>query len=232
MHRWGDRSAISRSLVLSELANTIGPLTKRRDGRRLSSFGSSPFVSDSVGALARGLVRLRIISAFSSSPLTLFFSSRCGGLPSRSSCQGRLHWVCRYLLPQSTSLRLSIIIFYFDSASSNWLNNFAVGMSTPDFVTAAPYGVYIFLGLMCILGTLYVYFLVPETKNRTLDEMDELFGKSDRGPAPRSQSDVIPSYQATRVAAPKSRPPYFSLLCAMSDSYAPLVWRIRLRLRR
>jgi len=61
-------------------------------------------------------------------------------------------------------------------ASSNWLNNFAVGMSTPDFVTAAPYGVYIFLGLMCVLGTLYVYFFVPETKNRTLDEMDELFG--------------------------------------------------------
>ena len=61
-------------------------------------------------------------------------------------------------------------------ASSNWLNNFAVGMSTPSFITAAPYGVYIFLGIMCALGALYVAFLVPETKGRTLDEMDELFG--------------------------------------------------------
>ena len=61
-------------------------------------------------------------------------------------------------------------------ASANWLNNFAVGMSTPSFVTAAPYGVYIFLGLMCVLGALYVLFFVPETKGRTLDEMDELFG--------------------------------------------------------
>jgi sugar porter (SP) family MFS transporter len=61
-------------------------------------------------------------------------------------------------------------------ASSNWLNNFAVGMSTPDFVTAASYGVYIFLGLMCVLGALYVALVVPETKGRTLDEMDELFG--------------------------------------------------------
>jgi len=61
-------------------------------------------------------------------------------------------------------------------ASANWLNNFAVGMSTPSFVTAAPYGVYIFLGMMCVLGALYVALIVPETKGRTLDEMDELFG--------------------------------------------------------
>lgn len=61
-------------------------------------------------------------------------------------------------------------------ASSNWLNNFAVAMSTPDFVAAAPFGAYIFLGLMCVIGAAYVYFLVPETKNRTLDELDAIFG--------------------------------------------------------
>ncbi|EPQ30516.1 uncharacterized protein PFL1_02042 [Pseudozyma flocculosa PF-1] len=61
-------------------------------------------------------------------------------------------------------------------ASSNWLNNFAVAMSTPDFVKAAKYGAYIFLGLMSIIGAAYVYFFVPETKQRTLDELDELFG--------------------------------------------------------
>ncbi|UZJ56789.1 hypothetical protein CBS101457_006109 [Exobasidium rhododendri] len=61
-------------------------------------------------------------------------------------------------------------------ASSNWLNNFAVALSTPDFVAAAPYGAYIFLGSICVISCFYVYFLVPETKNRTLDELDELFG--------------------------------------------------------
>jgi sugar porter (SP) family MFS transporter len=61
-------------------------------------------------------------------------------------------------------------------ASSNWLNNFAVALTTPSFITAASFGVYIFLGMMCVLGALYVTFLVPETKGRTLDEMDELFG--------------------------------------------------------
>jgi len=61
-------------------------------------------------------------------------------------------------------------------ASSNWLNNFAVALSTPDFVAAAPYGAYIFLGLMCVIAAAYVFFIVPETKSRSLDELDELFG--------------------------------------------------------
>ncbi|KAG7666149.1 uncharacterized protein J8A68_000307 [[Candida] subhashii] len=61
-------------------------------------------------------------------------------------------------------------------ASSNWLNNFGVAMATPDFVAKAKYGAYIFLGLMCIFGAVYVYFFCPETKGRTLDEIDELFG--------------------------------------------------------
>ncbi|EGW34172.1 putative sugar transporter, high affinity [Spathaspora passalidarum NRRL Y-27907] len=61
-------------------------------------------------------------------------------------------------------------------ASSNWLNNFAVAMSTPDFVAKATYGAYIFLGLMCVFGAAYVFFFCPETKGRTLDEIDELFG--------------------------------------------------------
>lgn len=51
-------------------------------------------------------------------------------------------------------------------------------MSTPDFVAVAPYGAYIFLGLMCVIAAAYVAFLVPETKGRTLDELDAVFGDS------------------------------------------------------
>jgi sugar porter (SP) family MFS transporter len=61
-------------------------------------------------------------------------------------------------------------------AASNWLNNFAVAMSTPDFITAAPYGVFIFLGVMCFVSVAYVKFFVPETKLKTLDELDAVFG--------------------------------------------------------
>ncbi|KAF5092675.1 hypothetical protein D0Z03_002750 [Geotrichum reessii] len=69
-------------------------------------------------------------------------------------------------------------------ASSNWLNNFAVAMSTPDMIAALKYGAYIFFGLLCVIGASYVWFLVPETKDRTLEEMDEVF-KDDSGQGKR-----------------------------------------------
>ncbi|KAN0064859.1 Quinate permease [Thecaphora frezii] len=61
--------------------------------------------------------------------------------------------------------------------SCNWLANFAVAMSTPSFLGAShTYGAFLFLGSMCLFGTAYVSRFVPETKQRTLDEIDELFG--------------------------------------------------------
>ncbi|KAF7712316.1 MFS-type Sugar/inositol transporter [Penicillium ucsense] len=60
--------------------------------------------------------------------------------------------------------------------SSNWLNNFAVGMATSPFINASQLGTFIFFGAITVVGALYVFFLVPETKGRTLEEMDELFG--------------------------------------------------------
>jgi len=60
--------------------------------------------------------------------------------------------------------------------SSNWLNNFAIGIATPDMVAAITYGTFIFFGMVCVFGALFVYFFVPETKNLSLEEMDEVFG--------------------------------------------------------
>lgn len=71
-------------------------------------------------------------------------------------------------------------------ASANWLNNFAVAMSTPDMISTMKYGAYIFYGILCVFGAVYVIFLVPETKGRSLEEMDELF-KDESG---QGQRDV------------------------------------------
>jgi len=38
------------------------------------------------------------------------------------------------------------------------------------------YGTYIFFGSCTILMTIWAYFFVPETKGRTLESMDQLFG--------------------------------------------------------
>ncbi|KAJ5198570.1 uncharacterized protein N7498_007687 [Penicillium cinerascens] len=60
--------------------------------------------------------------------------------------------------------------------SSNWLNNFAVATATSPFISKSAYGTFIFFGCITVIGILYVIFMVPETKGRTLEEMDELFG--------------------------------------------------------
>ncbi|KAL4955460.1 general substrate transporter [Aspergillus filifer] len=61
--------------------------------------------------------------------------------------------------------------------SSNWLNNFAVAMATSPFITTSQFGAFIFFGAITVIGVLWVFFFVPETKGRTLEEMDEVFGE-------------------------------------------------------
>ncbi|OKP00045.1 Quinate permease [Penicillium subrubescens] len=78
-------------------------------------------------------------------------------------------------------------------ASSNWLNNFAIGQATPDMVAKMGYGTFIFFGAMCFIGAVFVYFVVPETKNLTLEEMDEVFG-DEAGTAIEDRNRLIEIY--------------------------------------
>jgi hypothetical protein len=58
----------------------------------------------------------------------------------------------------------------------DWMNNFIVGQVTPDMLQDITYGTYIFFGLITFLGALFIAFLVPETKQLSLEEMDVIFG--------------------------------------------------------
>lgn len=49
------------------------------------------------------------------------------------------------------------------------------------------YGTYIFFAAFCAIGGLFVYFFVPETKNKTLEELDVYFGGSEDGIAAADQ---------------------------------------------
>lgn len=49
------------------------------------------------------------------------------------------------------------------------------------------YGTYIFFAAFCAIGGLFVYFLVPETKNKTLEELDVYFGGAEDGIAAADQ---------------------------------------------
>lgn len=54
------------------------------------------------------------------------------------------------------------------------------------------YGTFIFFGAICFAGAAFVYFVVPETKNLTLEEMDEVFGDvAGTGAADRKRLEAI-----------------------------------------
>ncbi|KAI5257947.1 general substrate transporter [Aureobasidium subglaciale] len=72
--------------------------------------------------------------------------------------------------PGHRSQAVSIII------SCNYMMNFIVGQVTPNMLEALKYGTYIFFAAFCLLMFLWVWFLVPETRYKSLEEMDAVFG--------------------------------------------------------
>ncbi|KAI5361175.1 Putative major facilitator, sugar transporter, major facilitator superfamily [Septoria linicola] len=62
------------------------------------------------------------------------------------------------------------------STCSNWLNNFIIGLITPPLVQHTGYGAYVFFAVFCALSFVWTFFFVPETKGKTLEQMDGVFG--------------------------------------------------------
>lgn len=60
------------------------------------------------------------------------------------------------------------------STATLWLCNFIVGVATPPMLEQIGFGTYLFFGSFCILSGFWAIFLVPETKGKTLEQMDEL----------------------------------------------------------
>lgn len=85
---------------------------------------------------------------------------------------GPVAWVLtQELFPQSQRSRGVSIV-----ASTNWMFNFIIGLTTRDMLNSMKYGTYIFFAAFCGMGGIFVWSLVPETKNRTLEELDVYFG--------------------------------------------------------
>lgn len=58
----------------------------------------------------------------------------------------------------------------------NWLCNFIVGVITPPMINDIGFGTYVFYGTFCYIGAVWAFLLVPETKGKTLEQMDAVFG--------------------------------------------------------
>lgn len=62
------------------------------------------------------------------------------------------------------------------TTSATWMCNFIIGLVTPDMLATLGYGTYIFFAVFCLLALMFTYFFVPETRGKSLEDMDEVFG--------------------------------------------------------
>lgn len=58
---------------------------------------------------------------------------------------------------------------------SDWINNFIIGLITPPLVRETGFGAYVFFAVFCLLSFIWVWFSVPETNGKSLEDMDEVF---------------------------------------------------------
>lgn len=56
------------------------------------------------------------------------------------------------------------------------MNNFVVALIVPEMIKSMGWGMYLFFAVWLALGAAFVYFIVPETNGKTLEEMDMVFG--------------------------------------------------------
>lgn len=62
------------------------------------------------------------------------------------------------------------------TTSATWMCNFIIGLVTPDMLETIGYGTYLFFAGFCLIAVFFTYFCVPETRGKSLEEMDAVFG--------------------------------------------------------
>lgn len=68
---------------------------------------------------------------------------------------------------------------YIIGGSLNWLSNFTVGFVFPFLQMSAGAYCYLVFAIICASVAIYVYIVIPETKNKTFMEISRMFSKKE-----------------------------------------------------
>ncbi|RDW68850.1 uncharacterized protein DSM5745_08610 [Aspergillus mulundensis] len=89
---------------------------------------------------------------------------------------GDPHWIHGWVLPSeifNLSIRSKAISI---TTSATWMCNFIIGLVTPDMLETISWGTYIFFAAFYLLALGFTFFFIPETRGKTLEDMDLIFG--------------------------------------------------------
>ncbi|XP_074074631.1 solute carrier family 2, facilitated glucose transporter member 5 isoform X2 [Macrotis lagotis] len=79
----------------------------------------------------------------------------------------------------------------------HWLSNFTVGLIFPFIQEGlGPYSFIIF-GAICLLTTIYTYFIVPETKAKTFMEINQIFAKINKVSEVQSEKQELQDFKSS-----------------------------------
>ncbi|XP_069833509.1 solute carrier family 2, facilitated glucose transporter member 9-like isoform X2 [Dendropsophus ebraccatus] len=83
------------------------------------------------------------------------------------------------------------------AGSVNWISNFAVGLLFPIIQDGLGNFCFLVFAAICLAGGLYLFFVLPETKNKTFNEIDQAFAKI---------NNISPCVKELEVYPPEEKP--------------------------
>ena len=87
-----------------------------------------------------------------------------------------------------TAIRSVCLVF---TTCSQWLGQFIIVYSTPYMMTNITFGTFLLFATSVLIGVAIVWFLMPETKGLSLEEMDILFSIKGSARTKRRETDRI-----------------------------------------
>ncbi|KAM4054181.1 solute carrier family 2, facilitated glucose transporter member 9 isoform 2-T2 [Anomaloglossus baeobatrachus] len=84
------------------------------------------------------------------------------------------------------------------AGSVNWISNFAVGLLFPLIQDGLGNYCFLVFAAICLAGAIYLYFVLPETKNKTFNEIDQAFAKINKIPQSVKELEKLPPEEKTR----------------------------------
>ncbi|ODH48409.1 hypothetical protein GX48_05501 [Paracoccidioides brasiliensis] len=93
--------------------------------------------------------------------------------------------------------------------SVTWMCNFIIGLVAPKMLECITWGVYIFFAANCLLGLLFAFFFIPETRGKTLEDMDLVFGDAAAHEEQRRIMQIEAELRGTPLVAMELEKPEF-----------------------